>query len=140
VGGSRILRSDTRAAQSPDDASNGQTCVFDGGGQTLVVDHDVLSRRTYHCSIFVEDGTGHWCDPICQPVLTDAQAVRAAIEKTYDGPPAGSPEAEALLRPRPFSRESITTNEIAGAVTDLIFSTASVFAAAKPSDGWEEIR
>jgi hypothetical protein len=78
----RILRSDTRAAQSPDDASNGQTCVFDGSGQTLVVDHDVLSRRTYHYSIFVEDGNGRWSDPIWQPVLTDAQAVRAAIETT----------------------------------------------------------
>jgi hypothetical protein len=114
--------------------------VFDGGDQTLVVDHDVLSRRTYHYSILVEDGEGRWSAPICQPVLTDAQAVRAAIEKTYDGPPAGSPEANALLRPRPFSTESVTTNEIAGAVTDLISSAASVFAAAKPSDGWEEIK
>jgi hypothetical protein len=77
---------------------------------------------------------------VCQPVLTDAHAVRAAIEATYDGPPAGSPQAKALLRSRPFSTESVTTNEIAGAVTDLIFSAASVFAAARPSDGWEEVR
>ncbi len=136
----RILRPDTRAAQSPEGASNDQTCVFDGSGQTLVIDHDVQSRRTYHYSIFVEDGKGRWSDPICQPVLTDAQAVRAAIEATYDGPQAGSPEAKALLRPRPFSTESSTTNEIAGAVTNLIFSAASVFAAARPSDGWEEVR
>jgi len=136
----RILRSDIRAAQGPDDTSDGQTCVFDGSDQTLVVDHDVLPRRTYHYGLFVEDGKGRWSDPVCQPIFTDAPAIRAAIEKTYDGPPPGSPEAEALLHPRPFSIESATTNAIAGAVTDLIFSAASVFAGTKASEGWEEIK
>jgi hypothetical protein len=56
VGGSRILRSDTRAAQSPDDASNGQTCVFDGSGQTLVVDHDIFSAASVFAAAKPSDG------------------------------------------------------------------------------------
>ncbi len=135
----RILRSDDRPAESPD-AATGQTPVFDGGDQQQVVDRDVQPHRTYHYTIFVADARGRWSDPIHQPVLTDTPNDREAIEATYNGPPPGSPEAEALLHTRPFSRESSLTNAVAGVATDLIFSAASVFAADKPSEGWEEIK
>ena len=137
----RILRSETRSARGPDDTLNVQTCVFDGSGQTLVVDHDVLSPA----DLPLQHLRRGWQGSLVRSDLPAGPHRRARGSSGDRGhlrrsAPAGSPQAKALLRSRPFSTESVTTNEIAGAVTNLIFSAASVFAAAKPSDGWEEIR
>ena len=140
----RLLRSDTRSAQSPD-ADGDQTCVFDGTDDKAI-DNEVSARRTYHYSLFVEDGRGRWSDPVCQPVMTYPQAERAAIEATYKGPPVGSPYADP-----DHSRHYSTTDAwglgaaqsigdaLGGVATDVIFSVASVFAADKTASGWEEI-
>jgi hypothetical protein len=137
----RVLRSDSRGAHSPDDTSNGQTCVFDGRDDKLI-DRDIMPRRSYHYSLFVEGDKGRWSDPICQLVLTYPQAERTAIEATYKGPPPGTLEAESLQRDRPWKLGGPIVglgDALGGLATDLIFSAASVFAADKAADGWEEI-
>lgn len=141
----RLLRSDTRSAQSPDDASNGQTRVFDGT-DSKAVDNEVLPRQTYHYSLFVEDGNGRWSEPICQPVMTYPQAERAAIEATYEGPPVSSRYADPDHSRHYSSLDAVGIgaaqsigDSLGGVATDLIFSVASVFAADKTASGWEEI-
>ena len=140
----RLLRSDTRSAQSPD-AANGQTCVFDGA-DNKAVDNDVLPRRTYHYSLLVEDGNGRWSDPVCQPVMTYPQTERAAIEATYKGPPARSRYADPDHSRHYSHLDAIGVgaaqsigDSLGGVATDLIFSVASVFATDKTASGWEEI-
>jgi hypothetical protein len=140
----RLLRSDTRAAQSPDTAA-GQTCVFDGTDDKAI-DDGVLPRRSYHYSLFVSDEDGRWSEPVCQPVLTYPQAERAAIEATLKGPPVTSRYADpdhsrhySGLDSVGFGAAQSIGDSLGGAATDLIFSVASVFAADKTASGWEEI-
>jgi hypothetical protein len=137
----RILRSDTRSAQSPDDETGGQTCVFDGSDDKFI-DGDIQPRRTYHYSLFAADGNGGWSDPICQPVMTYPAAERAAIEATYKGASPGSPYAPGTFHGvggTTLAASQAIGVGLGGVATDLIFSVASVFAADKTADGWEEI-
>ncbi len=140
----RILRSETRSAQNPDDETADQTRVFDGADDKFV-DADVQPRRTYHYSLFAADAGGDWSDPICQPVMTYPAAERAAIEASYTGESPGSRYAGAKSRhyssldARGTGAAQSIGDDLGGVATDLIFSVASVFAADKTAAGWEEI-
>ena len=131
----RILRSEVRGARRQDDTGADQVCVFDRVDDRFVDDH-VAPRRTYHYSIFVEDGDGVWSDAVLQNVLTYPEAERRALEASCDAPPARETASE---RARRIRRESMVIDDAAGLATDAIFAVAGIFARDKTADGWQEI-
>ncbi len=162
----RILRSETRGASDPDaTGSGGQTCVYDGDGDTFA-DSGVEPRRQYHYSLFVEEARGSWSTPVHRPVLTYAQAERASIESSQAAPtwtedraapvgrrdalgvtlvsdPMADPHGVDVQRARMLGDAgvlSVAGTALGGLATDLIFAAASAFAGDKAADGWEEIK
>jgi hypothetical protein len=142
----RILRSDVRCARRHDDTGADQLCVFDGVDDRFL-DDQVASRRSYHYSLFVEDGGGVWSDPVLQNVLTYPQAERAALEASSMAGPGRPSTADRAIGSRdrayrgvdPLTAGGLVVDDVAGLGTDAIFAIAGVFARDKTADGWQEI-
>ena len=138
----RILRSDERSAAAADDAA-GQVCVYDGEDDRFV-DAGVEPHRTYHYSLFAGDAAGGWAEPVLQLVMTFSRTDRTSLQPKVAVVPPGAGTGGGgrvgyhVWTPRLLVADAIADG-VAGAATDLIFAAASVFAADKAADGWEEI-
>jgi hypothetical protein len=149
----RILRSDSHGAHGADvvEASSRQSCVFDGRDDQFV-DREVEARRTYHYSLFAEDGAGRWSAPVYLQVMTVSPEERAAFEAAETAPSfveageseTGSRDAQSGIfasdrYATPLGDALGRTGLVSSLATEAIFSAASVFARERAADGWVEI-